>query len=193
MMLEEVLAQQTKFVNTLHATELLCQFGYNGKNSAQISNEDTTKEVVKPCGPRAEPRVRANVCRAVTTTTLQAIVPMTDLDGSDVSSFFFDSPMQHERARVCMAAVTPKRQQPENTSISTDEGVSPFTSGDFASSPRTELTYAFDKVPDTFTSTDGGRGLLQLFMWETWSSKHLPSSWRMNLIESSTRFTLKTL
>jgi hypothetical protein len=155
LMLEEVLAQQTNIVNKLHATELLCQCGSNGRDSAQISNEDTAKEVVKPCGPRAEPRVIANVCRAAATTTLRAMLPTTDLDGSDVSSFYFDSPIQHERARVCMAAVTPKRQQPEDTSISTDEGVSPFTSGDFASSPRTEQpTDTADENFSPFTSGD---------------------------------------
>ncbi len=84
--------------------------------------------------------------RAVTTTTLQAIVPTTDLDGSDVSSFYLDSP-KHERARVCMAVVTPKSQQPEDTSISTDEGISPFTSGDFASSPRTEAPMDTSPIP----------------------------------------------
>ena len=65
LILEEILTQQINIVNKLHATELLCQFGSTGKDSAQISNEDIAKEVVKPCGPRAKPRVKANVCRAV--------------------------------------------------------------------------------------------------------------------------------
>ena len=61
------------------------------------------------------------------------MLPTTDLVGSDASSLYFDSP-QH--ARVCMA--TPKRPQLEDTSISADGNVSPFTSDDFASSPMTK-------------------------------------------------------
>ncbi len=62
--------------------------------------------------------------------------------------------MQPEWARVYMAAVTPKRQQPEDTSISTDEGVSPFTSGDFASSPKTEQE--MDTAVENFSSFTSG-------------------------------------
>ncbi len=40
-----------------------------------------------------------------------------------------------------------KRQQPENTSISTDEGVSPFTSDDFASRARTKVATVTSPVP----------------------------------------------
>ena len=66
MVLEEVLAQQTRIVNKLHAKDVQCES--KRKVSAQTSNE-YAKEVVKPYGPRAEPNERANVCRSVRITT----------------------------------------------------------------------------------------------------------------------------
>ena len=115
LVLEEVLAQQTIIVNKLHATEMPWESESKRKVSAQTSNEDA-KEVVKPCGPRAE---RANVCRSVRVTTRRTMLPTTNLDSSDASSLYIDSP-QH--ARVCMA--TPKRPQLKDTSISADGNVS---------------------------------------------------------------------
>ena len=138
LVLEEVLAQQTIIVNKLHATEMPWESESKRKVSAQTSNEDA-KEVVKPCGPRAE---RANVCRSVRVTTRRTMLPTTNLDSSDVSSLYFDSP-QH--ARVCMA--TPKRPQLKDTSISADGNVSSFTSDDSASSPRTEAPTDTSPIP----------------------------------------------
>ena len=136
LVLEEVLAQQTRIVNKLHATDMQCES--KRKVSAQTSNEDA-KEMVTPSGPRAK---RANICRSVRVTTRQTMLPTTNLDSSDVSSLYFDSP-QH--ARVCMA--TPKRPQLKDTSISADGNVSSFTSDDSASSPRTEAPTDTSPIP----------------------------------------------
>ena len=138
LVLEEVLAQQTIIVNKLHATEMPWESESKRKVSAQTSNEDT-KEVVKPCGPRAE---TANVCRSVRITTRRTMLPTTNLDSSDVSSLYFDSP---QNTRVCMA--TPKRPQLKDTSISADGNVSSFTSDDSASSPRTEAPTDTSPIP----------------------------------------------
>ena len=67
---------------------------------------------------------------------------MTNLDSSDVSSLYFESP-QH--ARVCME--TPKRPQLEDTSISSDEIAKSFTSDNFASSPETEAPTDTSPIP----------------------------------------------
>ena len=100
-MLEEVRVQQTSIVTKLYATELLWKSGSKGKDSAQSSNGDA-KEVVKPFGPRAEPNEKAYAVRTR--------LPTTDLDGSNVSSVYFDSP-QHVRVGLA----TPKRYQHEDT------------------------------------------------------------------------------
>ena len=141
LLLEEVLAQQTTIVNKLHATEMLWGSESKRKVSAQTSNEDA-KKVVKPFGPRAEPSEKANTSRIVRSTTFRAMLPTTDLDGSDVSSFYFDSP-QH--ARVCMA--TPKRFQLEDALISADGNASSFTSDYFASSPVTKPPTDTSPIP----------------------------------------------
>ena len=89
-----------------------------------------------------EPSKKANACRIVRMTTFRKMLPTTNLDGSDVSSLYFDSP-QH--ARVCKA--TPKRPQLEDTSISADENALSFTSDNFASSPWTEAPTDTSPIP----------------------------------------------
>ena len=151
MMLDEVLAQQTTIINKLRATELLWAIESKGKDSAQTSNEEARK-VVKPIGPRAEPREKANTCRIVRTTSFRAMLHTTNSDGNNVRSLKFDSP---QYVRVCMAT-RKGHQHADDISISADEDVSSFTSDDFASSPRTEAPADTSPFPDHNETQDQG-------------------------------------